>query len=197
LFAATFANAGLITYKIDYIGPNDAFDLDVTQTFTGDGYVSAFPDYFLNSLSMDNARSYFQVDISDILGKDITSATLDFYIGGDATDSNVLATSFNSNGTLGHYWEAPNSLLSETFTVVGSDDNSLNVLSLLNQRVTNNSQYFSLHFNGTTSDIYTQPSGSASLFLNVEYSEVPEPSTVAILALGLMGLVARRFKKQS
>lgn len=31
----------------------------------------------------------------------------------------------------------------------------------------------------------------------VSYDEVPEPTTLAIFALGLMGLASRRFKKQS
>jgi hypothetical protein len=30
----------------------------------------------------------------------------------------------------------------------------------------------------------------------VDAAEVPEPSTLAIFALGLMGLASRRFKKQ-
>ncbi|WP_310649977.1 PEP-CTERM sorting domain-containing protein [Colwellia sp. MB02u-14] len=30
-----------------------------------------------------------------------------------------------------------------------------------------------------------------------EYLDVPEPSTLAIFALGMIGLVSRRFKKQS
>lgn len=30
----------------------------------------------------------------------------------------------------------------------------------------------------------------------LHYTEVPEPSTLAIFALGIMGLASRRFKKQ-
>lgn len=40
-----------------------------------------------------------------------------------------------------------------------------------------------------------QLSGTATL--SYEYTEVPEPSTIAIFALGLMGLASSRFKKQS
>jgi hypothetical protein len=191
------AKAGLITFQIDYIGSNAAYEYNLTSTYTGDGYVSTFQNAFLNSLSIDNARSYFQVDISGLHNKTITSATLDFFIGGTATDTGVLVTSFNSNGILGHFWDAPNVLSSGVFTVVGGASNSLNVMSLLNERVSSDANYFALHFNGNTSDIYTQPSNGASLFLNVNYTDVPEPSTLAIFALGIMGLASRRFKKQS
>lgn len=38
---------------------------------------------------------------------------------------------------------------------------------------------------------------SASANISVVSAEVPEPSTLAIFALGMMGLASRRFKKQS
>jgi hypothetical protein len=38
---------------------------------------------------------------------------------------------------------------------------------------------------------------TGTVSLSYEYSEVPEPSTLAIFALGLMGLASRRFKKKS
>jgi hypothetical protein len=61
-------------------------------------------------------------------------------------------------------------------------------------------------------DLYGEFSGEATLYLALDYSaqaknatpvattnlaSVPEPSTLAIFALGIMGLASRRFKKQS
>ncbi|MFT6992556.1 MAG: hypothetical protein ACJASL_004556 [Paraglaciecola sp.] len=46
------------------------------------------------------------------------------------------------------------------------------------------------HFAGT---VYTPRTWNGT----INYTNVPEPSTLAIFALGLMGLASRRFKKQS
>jgi len=64
------------------------------------------------------------------------------------------------------------------------------------------------HFNGTArngsyklyiADVYTGDVGSLqgwSIEITTEQIEVPEPSTLTIFALGIMGLASRRFKKQ-
>jgi hypothetical protein len=58
-----------------------------------------------------------------------------------------------------------------------------------------------IRFNFRTSDIILEPNEGSGPLTIVAYAplvtEVPEPSTLAIFALGLMALVSRRFKKQS
>ena len=47
---------------------------------------------------------------------------------------------------------------------------------------------------------YADHTGHANALRNFAYNsstEVPEPSTLAIFALGMIGLASRRFKKQS
>jgi hypothetical protein len=52
---------------------------------------------------------------------------------------------------------------------------------------------------GETLEIKLISGGVQNLFddVSLNYTAVPEPSTLAIFALGLMGLASRRFKKQS
>ena len=53
-----------------------------------------------------------------------------------------------------------------------------------------------LNFNGVNS-IHSRNLSGFSSFDNPNVSKVPEPSTLAIFALGMIGLASRRFKKQS
>ena len=160
-FTATPAHAAVITYNLPYIGP----PVNPGPTFSGDGFVTAFSDgSFVNAFSMDNAHSYFQVDISALAGTTITNASLNFNIGGGAMNEPVTFTSFESNGLLGSHFTPPNTLATQVFTVDGSVNfvpNSLDVTALLTPRVTGGNQFFALHFAPVNdiSDLFVQPSG--------------------------------------
>ena len=45
--------------------------------------------------------------------------------------------------------------------------------------------------------IHSRNLSGFSSFDNLNVSKVPEPSTLTIFALGMIGLASRRFKKQS
>lgn len=176
--------------------------LGTTGPQTTNGYQTAFPGSYVDALSMDNARTYFQQDISSLSGTTINSATLDFFIGGGATD-NVTVTLFDSAGTLGLHFDPPNIVTTELQTVVGSTNNSLDVAALLQTAIDSGLSHFALHFQGNTSNLFTQPAGGAVLVLNVDFSTAPPPSLGAtaipimplyfLLGLGfLLVLIARK-----
>ncbi len=63
-------------------------------------------------------------------------------------------------------------------------------------------QYYGIYNSGITRAELSNNGGDWVMIDNLTYIEqdqveVPEPSTLAILALGMMGLASRRFKKQS
>ena len=59
-----------------------------------------------------------------------------------------------------------------------------------------------VHDTALNRDLHSETGYSAAAISNVRgktfepSTEVPEPSTLAVFALGLMGLAARRFKKK-
>lgn len=87
------------------------------------------------------------------------------------------------------------------------DDESLNVISAGGNLVGNYQSFEQLSvFDGidifgdwtlTILDSYIPDEGNTLVSWSIEVETVPEPSTLAIFALGIMGLAARRFKKQS
>ncbi|MDP0501213.1 MAG: hypothetical protein Q7P63_14050 [Verrucomicrobiota bacterium JB022] len=179
-------------YTLGYIGPTS--DFSSSQTFTGNGYVTAFGSSYHPGLSLDNAKSYFQQDISSYApGTQIESVKLEFTISGSALDENLLVTLFDSEGTLGFHVSAPNTVASEIMTVQGGAFNSLDLTDLFQTAVDEGLDYFAIHFDGTTSDIFTNGT-STVLTLTVTTAAIPEPAVTA-LALPLvagLGLVLRR-----
>jgi len=79
----------------------------------------------------------------------------------------------------------------------------LNLSSIMDME---SQQYFSIgasnasaEMNNNMQEIFWSGSGlSSAARIDISYTtDVPEPSTLAIFALGMMGLASRRFKKQS
>ena len=181
------AQAAVITYNLPYIGAAGIGN-GFRTVFNSGGEVNAF--------SMDNAHSYFQQDISGLAGQTVTHASLLFNIGGGLSPQQVSVTSFTSSGTLGSYFNPPDVLASQDYTVDGSSNfvaNDLDVTNLLVPRVATSAQYFALHFApvNNINSLYVQPSGAQNLRLVVttdDSTHVPEPSALALVTLALAGL---------
>lgn len=116
------------------------------------------------------------------------------------TASNVTDTGFNHNNS------SSADILKFDFDVTGL---SLNVgsyfIGVSSQNNPGTSFYWqrsdNSSFNGGiasfSSNLPTGSSGNHTLAISESSAQVPEPSTLAIFALGMIGLASRRFKKQS
>ena len=210
--AASIASASVTTYVIEDIGEWGASyttDNASSLIFTGTGFVGMYSDdSFAHLLGIEGAttsRTAMQLDITALAGAEINSARLEFdllnYNGWTVRTQNTTITSFTANGTLGYYWDAPDTLGSLIFpTTNNSDRMSLDITSLLTERVNSGSDWLGLHLQGSTTAQWTYtwdsscnqkvPDG-AQVRLIVD--SVPEPATVVLLALGA-GMILKKKK---
>jgi len=170
LSVSGFANAGLISASDTY---NEFGSLSTSQN----GFTWQFSNLPPAASDLTFLFSWERMDFSAGEYMDIfLEGTLLGRIGGGTSTSCLAANggSFNSDcfGTINF----------ETPSLNYLDDGVLNLVA--NQTGVNSS-------GGVHTD---SPYGFVSA--RVSYNAVPEPSTLAIFALGIMGLAARRFKKQ-
>jgi hypothetical protein len=212
LSVSGFANAGIITS--DYLNVNDGLLtqdannnlewLDVSL-FTGmnlstkteltpyinDGFRLATASELLGlyvSSGVDNVISYENGIRTHLYGTDNS----EFY--------NVLTTAGKSNLTsLFHMLRGDtNAYVGNSWIhgiLVDENNNGNHYLGRLRIGVTTSAA----HVN-TNSDIWgtsNVSNGAVGAYMVREINSVPEPSTLAIFALGMIGLASRRFKKQS
>jgi chloramphenicol O-acetyltransferase len=85
------------------------------------------------------------------------------------------ATTMNTNGI-------------DTYGLYKDENNSSKMMGV--SRWAGTYRIFSTNFTGSVSEV------NNGLYIVRNTTNVPEPSTLAIFALGIMGLAARRFKKQ-
>ncbi len=179
LSVSSFANAGLITLdgSIDDGTEVDHWSFFVTTSgsFTFDvlAYEDAQNDFFANGVDNDYLDSHIYLFVNDANGAFIGSDD----DGGVGTDGSLSSEDLDSLMTfhlnVGTYLFA-----------IGDYD-----LSESEARI-------GLNADNAGSDVgrYRVSISSAAGVAHV--NRVPEPSTLAIFALGIMGLALRRFKKQ-
>jgi len=166
LSVSTFANAGLISFE---------YDGTWSSYFSGD-----FGSTYVATLVFDNGGSTVEnqsFGLADFVSANVTSGSYDFTM--FSADISSWSVNFNSNGSgqlTGGWFDASKNDHSWHFDPNWPDAN------------------FSY-------DVLDAGFGSAGYFQsnisNVgQLQSVPEPSTLAIFALGIMGLASRRFKKQ-
>ena len=83
-------------------------------------------------------------------------------------------------------------------TTIGS--HSINIdTSILQNVINGGASHFGLMLSVTSGGqaIWNHPQNSTIAKLKISTNSIPEPTTLAIFALGMIGLVSRRFKKQS
>jgi hypothetical protein len=194
LSVCNIANAGLITTSSD-----------LTSNYTGYDLVTFDELSFSTGTSINNQYNAFGLDVTPSLQYLASSSRTNFNGAGlhnYGTSPYTTPFSFDFTSTV----EAMG------FYIVMNDGQNVTFEALLNGSVvesyneTWSSGISALSFRGFTGGNYdslkvTMVSGSnnAMELDNVYFSnvtDVPEPSTLAIFALGIMGLATRRFKKQ-
>lgn len=178
LLMSGFVNAGLISFdgSIDDDTEVDHWSFSVINsgTFTFDvlAYEDDGNDFFANGVDNDQLDSYIYLFAGNANGALIGSDD----DGGDGSDGSLSSVDLDSlmsfDLNVGTY-----------LFVIGSYN-----LSEIEAR------------NGFNSDNSGDPAGQYSVTVSsatgtAQINSVPEPSTLAIFALGVMGLAARRFKK--
>lgn len=199
------ANAALISYDILNLTNEGQSSSNV---YTGNGYVGMYNSQFNGIFGVelqDYSRTALQVDISALFGKTINSAYLKFTVNNSSQVINL--TSFSANGTLGHFWNAPNNLFSgSAVSTMGS--NTIDVKNYLLAGLAANTGWFGLHLKGTTSYQWIPANrvnrpDAASVRLEVDYSEstnpkpVSSPTPISLLGLSLAGLALLRRKTKA
>jgi hypothetical protein len=184
LSVSAFSNAGLITFN------GTASDGDYTSlpgSYTEAGFTltnNSGSNYFVDNDFSTNLNSWDD-DVLEFNSLTSSQATLTADGNINFDFSSAFLGSFNSAASLtfeGFF--AGGGSITQTFSL------GLNTRALFNFT----------GFNNLSSLVISAPTdGMFALMddLTVSASSVPEPSTLAIFALGIIGLASRRFKKQS
>ena len=197
--------AELLTYQIEYIGEFGTTP-NLGQVYSGTGYVGMWDNHFVSLLGLDKddfTRTVLQIDISGLEGSTINSAQLDFtLLNGSSGTQTVTVTSFTADGELAYFWTPPDDLGSNTYSVTGLADNSLDVTDLLQERVSSAADWLGLHLRASTLNHFTQlgDSDTAQVRLVVDHARVPEPSCLVLvgIAASATGIsIVRRRRQRS
>ncbi len=197
------ANAGLIN-----IGNGSTSDIDCTIGCM-DIYQQAYDSSYFGSSSVTiNSLSLF----GKVGQSWFYSGVYDVYIGYMNGNYDSITTNYSSNfGSAATYTDTVNlatDMVADVLTVDLDFNYNTSLGDLLIQFTrTSEDSYggFAYGTNYLWSRVYrwagsNGTGGDSGYALNsrfdVSTAQVPEPSTLAIFALGLMGLVSRRFKKQ-
>lgn len=198
LSVSSFANAGLIELNAGVVGPAP------TGTGAGAGYGRGVSFFATEAFSVDSIG--FEADLLDNLfeiviwgstdGHQVTSelASNTYNFGDTAFGWNDMNFAFNFVANT--YYAVGYRLASGAHLSGGVQSLQYHNDSTLPFNIANPAIRLIDGFEGKDADNFSN-SLHGSLRMNVVSNEVPEPSTLAIFALGIMGLASRRFKKQS
>ena len=196
LFVSGYANAGLI---YDNGGPSTDNGYQL-----GSGYETA-DDFILTTASDINSVEFYFQNYNGITGwgQDITYS---FYNDNSGSIGSLIATGNGQNVTPvdsglawccggGNAWSVNFDLASTLSLNTGHYWLGLSGASGSNPWWVTTSGISG--YNGKVNGSNTSYDFAFSLSGDVQSQDVPEPSTLAIFALGMIGLASRRFKKQS
>ncbi len=217
IMLASSANAGIIA-STDFddrtVAGDTASNLDwILDGLSSPGDLSS--DYNLFNTS-DSANKFavdrnlanegdWIVDIAlNVLGLNnisLSSLTLDAYIFNNAGNFQLVQRNLDIAVSL---FDSSNTLL-KTFTLLDDIyDNNGVFINANGHNVDVNLEGYSLLANNdyilrltASGEGNGNNAGFDNLVINGDLTSVPEPSTLAIFALGIIGLASRRFKKQS
>ncbi len=196
IIASSVANAGIIEqWDVDFTIDNFK-DADNSQSFENS------PLSVVDDVLTLSGNSWYYLDLADAIGQN--SLNID-----DNSSEFVLSFDFMTLGTqeiggiqLSNSTQAD---ISAAFNLVGTQSWAIEAVSYENLGSWSHfditlDDYLSGSFNklmfinDCDKDACTPANVS---FKNMTISKVPEPSTLAIFALGMIGFASRRFKKQS
>ncbi|WP_246128956.1 PEP-CTERM sorting domain-containing protein [Colwellia demingiae] len=170
LSVSSFANAGLIVNgAIESDGANSTLDHTFFEVLTAGLFeitLTSTDDPEMNLLFSSSAG---------VLGA---------FIENDDDDGAGLSSFISINLNVGYY-----ALINGEFAVSNSE------VGFLHVNAENPSNPYTLNITGDASLIGTRTGNLDGSYTESGFTQVPEPSTLAIFALGIMGLAARRFKK--
>ena len=208
LLCSAPAFATTITYSLQDLMGADPYTVSATgKTYAGTGYVGMYSGNtfgHLLGLEGSSSRTNSEVNISSLAGKMVTSATLTFSILENYANGGALTiTGYNANGALGYAFNAPTA---QYGTVTGALANtamqSFDVTSLLTSALAQHEDWLGMQLTNSGTSRWTYSGGSYSLDrammrLNVTVADaaVPEPTPLALIALGLIGVAAVRNRK--
>ncbi|MFT5636071.1 MAG: hypothetical protein ACI89T_001528 [Cognaticolwellia sp.] len=154
------------------------FDFSMSIGNWGAGEDSFYGLTIGTSIGMDFDQGWLFPDMGDIIASDNYQSIEDLLITDETINYRSMTISFDvNNGDEFQLWG-----LSQAFALNGGwidSSNSMKTQLAIEGLSVEDSQ-----------DVFTQS-------LKVVPTSVPEPSTLAIFALGMIGLASRRFKKQS
>jgi len=176
LSVSSFANAGLITF--DDVTPNSFQD-------------TTFNDFTLYEGSVGDWSTNYGIH-------EAYSGTQNM-VNHNGNGFGLLTYNLGTFDFISAFFHQDNRVPSRAVTSLFGLDENGNTIYSTNITTTNDWTKHSFSWTGITSLKWTASSANIGID-DFEYSvadaSVPEPSTLAIFALGIMGLASRRFKKQ-